>query len=488
MEHVRSISPQVVRIGTTTTCATPPPPFAFAQSTQLAPSMVTHPVTYAAPPPAPMPLAPAPPAVVTHAQSGAHYGGHPCVAMGADRRRREVGRIGMGHKALRSRDLSFGGAKGQARMIITALDYKGTSNALTCTVDGDNMASLARACGVQDIVQIYDTKCTKWTIEQEIIRIGQSCLLNPNDVFIFCYAGHGTSVTDYNGDEIDNKDEAYVLCDQMGQAIPPSNDSLMTDDEFCLMVTTHIPAHTTVFIISDCCHSGTICDFKKHVWADRKAISISGCRDTQTSGDTGHGGICTHSMLMAVANMQRKGKSTYNVFDLFAEILRVDDEVFDSPQDITVNCDPEHRPRDFDWPLVPLGPYSAPYNKHGGSATGGAVTYSSSTPPAPYAQATAVAGYPEPLLAAAAPPYGGAISSYAPTTIVAAPGATAGTASWAQLLGPTISYPSSSYVPHATTYTTSAGGGTVGGLSSVSPSSLQYISTVSGPAGNKLYY
>jgi hypothetical protein len=200
-------------------------------------------------------------------------------------------------------------------------------------------------------------------VHNAIRQIGQRC--KPNDVFFLFYSGHGTSVTDLDGDEVDGHDEAYVLCDsQTGQAIPPQGDSLMTDDELVTLLGQSLNPRVKVIVVSDCCHSGSICDFKKQIWKGRRAVSISGCRDTQTSGDTGNGGICTHSLLLAVEQMQKKGLQSYNMAALFRETVLIDDSVFHSPQDITVDTSPGFSQSEMDWPLVPKTPYTAPYTGH----------------------------------------------------------------------------------------------------------------------------
>jgi len=121
-------------------------------------------------------------------------------------------------------------------------------------------------------------------------------------------------------------------------------------------------------IISDCCHSGTICDFTGPKWAGRHAFSISGCRDSQTSGDTGNGGICTHSLLMAVERMQKKGKQNYTLADVYRELIIVDDSHFNSPQDIQCQSAKGVHAKELVWPLIPKGPYKAPMGG-GGAAT-----------------------------------------------------------------------------------------------------------------------
>lgn len=74
------------------------------------------------------------------------------------------------------------------------------------------------------------------------------------DRIVFTYSGHGTWVPDYDGDEIDRRDEALVPAD----AIDDSS-KLLTDDEIAVIMS---QAKTTgVLFLSDSCHSGTVSRF-----------------------------------------------------------------------------------------------------------------------------------------------------------------------------------------------------------------------------------
>merc|ERR1712118_462497 len=121
------------------------------------------------------------------------------------------------------------------------------------------------------------------------------------------------------------------------------NPCVLTDDEFVTVLTDALHPDVTAIMISDCCHSGSIADLHKPVWNGRQAISISGCKDAQTSGDIGSGGICTWSMLLAIEAIQRKHSmegrqhEAYSVKKLFRELMKQDDGVFDSKQDITID-------------------------------------------------------------------------------------------------------------------------------------------------------
>jgi len=248
----------------------------------------------------------------------------------------------------------------ESRVIILALDYPGTGNELTCTKDGDNMQALCRACGVRDVTVLYNNQANKDATLRAIREVGARC--NDGDYFIFNYSGHGTSVPDKDGDEEDGKDEALCLVTPEGKI---DWAEFLTDDDFAEAVTDAVGDDVKILIMCDCCHSGTIGDFEDSCWHGKTAVSMSGCEDNQTSGDTGKGGIWTHSLLMAIEEMKNHGEDNYSVGQLYNVQLDKDENVFHSKQDITVRwTDNLDGPQDMAWPLIPSGAYKAPWGRH----------------------------------------------------------------------------------------------------------------------------
>jgi hypothetical protein len=75
------------------------------------------------------------------------------------------------------------------------------------------------------------------------------------DIVVIHYSGHGSQITDREGDEKDGLDETIVPHDS-GRSPNPNKD--ITDDEIylCLLRLSEKTPHIT--LIFDCCHSGTI--------------------------------------------------------------------------------------------------------------------------------------------------------------------------------------------------------------------------------------
>jgi hypothetical protein len=76
-----------------------------------------------------------------------------------------------------------------------------------------------------------------------------------DDLVVICYSGHGSQITDREGDEPDGQDETIVPYDSGRE---PHDNRDITDDEIyerLLRLTEKTPYVTLIF---DCCHSGTV--------------------------------------------------------------------------------------------------------------------------------------------------------------------------------------------------------------------------------------
>jgi len=123
------------------------------------------------------------------------------------------------------------------------------------------------------------------------------------DEMFLHYSGHGGRMKDISGDEASGMDDTLIPCDfqQAGQII---------DDDLYNILVAKLPKGCKLWVILDCCHSGTALDLPYKVLlspdatscalkkarrsgggqgSQAEVIMISGCRDDQTSADIGSG-------------------------------------------------------------------------------------------------------------------------------------------------------------------------------------------------------
>jgi metacaspase-1 len=124
------------------------------------------------------------------------------------------------------------------------------------------------------------------------------------------YSGHGSYVRDRSGDERDGADEAICPIDSI-----TGGAEFIIDDELYNILVKGLPKGVKLYVVFDSCHSGSCLDLP-HRWLKStyyrenynyplaNVISISGCRDNQTSADTvvnGKGnGALTRAFLAAL--------------------------------------------------------------------------------------------------------------------------------------------------------------------------------------------
>jgi len=203
--------------------------------------------------------------------------------------------------------------------VLIGINYVGTSSELNgCINDALHLKTfLTTKCGYlpENILMLADDGVNQRPTKQNILN-SFNVLINKatNEQFTelwLSYSGHGSYETDKNADENDGRDE--VLC-----PVDYATAGMIVDDYIYTNFICKLPQTATLFSIMDCCHSGTVYDLpclytqaftvnntnNKHV---AKVISISGCRDDQTSADAyinkGYEGAMTWSFLNALANV-----------------------------------------------------------------------------------------------------------------------------------------------------------------------------------------
>lgn len=216
--------------------------------------------------------------------------------------------------------------------LLVGINYIGTRNQLHgCINDVSSVKQmlLQRGFKEENIVVLTDNTPVKPFKANIISNLVSLCGHANSDLF-FHYSGHGTQVPDRNSDEEDGKDEALCPLDF-------NRCGMITDDDIRTIVN-KVPSDSNLFVLADCCHSGTICDlafnivqFKgKYTFARNNrygetlgnVMLISGCQDPQTSIDGSFegksNGALTYAFLFAV---QRANVKTWN--DLYAKVLNV---------------------------------------------------------------------------------------------------------------------------------------------------------------------
>lgn len=175
--------------------------------------------------------------------------------------------------------------------------------------------------------------------KRENIMRGIQWLVNgadENTHLLFHYSGHGTSVPDKNGDEMDGKDEA--LC-----PVDFASSGFILDDELNATLVAPLPKGCVLRVITDCCHSGSITDLhyyydnakflanvnkddslkedkkEKQVLAD--VVAWSGCMDNQTSADAYINGKFAGALTATFLELMRDKKQAHTFANLYEALL-----------------------------------------------------------------------------------------------------------------------------------------------------------------------
>lgn len=210
-------------------------------------------------------------------------------------------------------------SKGVALLVgLTSVDpsthggWDGTSGCGGCELDVDRMSNILTPLGYQ-VNTLKTAQATRSAVLNKIQTL--KATLQPGDIFVFYYSGHGAQTTDLNGDESDGNDECLVTYDMD-----------IIDDDLNAIWTT-FPAGVRIVMVSDSCHSGTVyknTDVGFKLDLDEKAmqaelIHIGGCRDNQYSYGNLNGGVFT----IALDDVWNGGAFTGNYSQFRDEIYSI---------------------------------------------------------------------------------------------------------------------------------------------------------------------
>jgi hypothetical protein len=128
--------------------------------------------------------------------------------------------------------------------VVNPAAYGGWNGQLAgCINDARAMQAIAESRGFSASV-LLDGQATALAVTRAIGQAAQQ--LGTGDLLLLTYSGHGGQVPDVNSDEVDAKDETWVLYDRM-----------LVDDELYQLWSQFQPG-VRIIMLSDSCHSGTV--------------------------------------------------------------------------------------------------------------------------------------------------------------------------------------------------------------------------------------
>lgn len=260
------------------------------------------------------------------------------------------------------------------KVIICTLDYPveyaGESGAspLTCSQDGSRFLDLCYKSGVpeENIFHMMDTadNCgtAYWPNKANLtaaIKTAAADLkkMGPDAMFIFFFAGHGYHMDEgpFCGDEEDGVDEFLVLMDDTGYASGSQMDPFL-DDHMKGLVYNYFPRENKILFVTDCCHSGTVCDLDDPVLGGHQIVHYAAVQDNQEAQDVG-GGAFTSSLLEMVEDLVAAGTTEMSVDELYTEVNTKFGPAWEltGAQNFNYNATACADASTFPWPFFPAG-------------------------------------------------------------------------------------------------------------------------------------
>lgn len=174
----------------------------------------------------------------------------------------------------------------EKKALLVGINYTDTNYRLNgCIQDINNIHDRITEYKFDTITKLVDDGTTIRPTRANIIYQLTYLLQNANvgDLLLFAFSGHG-SQTDINLSETDFLDEGFLAV-----------DGFIIDNEVNAIISQFLPKDVTLFMLFDCCHSGTIGDLKYNymdysentlsIDTIGNVIILSGCRDDQYSAE-----------------------------------------------------------------------------------------------------------------------------------------------------------------------------------------------------------
>jgi len=139
--------------------------------------------------------------------------------------------------------------------LVIGMNYTGTSFSLNgCIPDANNINNLLNEWGFETTLMTDNTGGNLYPTKNNILSQITSHIskLASGDILVIYYSGHGSRVTDNNGDEISGLDSCIVPVDV-------SSVGYIRDDDIRTKLTA-APSGSNIFATFDSCNSGSVCD------------------------------------------------------------------------------------------------------------------------------------------------------------------------------------------------------------------------------------
>lgn len=200
----------------------------------------------------------------------------------------------------------------QKLALVMGCNYYGSNQLYGCVNDANNIKKFLlekRGFDPSNVKTLYDKEVTTKNIWRELESLVSKSLaiekLGQIPTIFLYYAGHGVLVPDKNGDEGGKQDAALVPWD-FGKT------GMIVDDELYKRFISKMAPTTEMFILPDCCYSGTNFDLEYKSITQRKDVDelkakilqLSGAREDETSAEIAGYGVTTTAFIKLMGEVK----------------------------------------------------------------------------------------------------------------------------------------------------------------------------------------